>query len=1082
MGMIPSYTNTNISAPNGSKIQPIFSHASSTLTSGLANPFLDGSPSVGTGIVNFNGNWESGNFPELYKVDMITGGAVGVATYKFSKRTHFGFVSSTYRCSAAALPGLYTIFRPGEPDSIASKPHSFWVNLTSGTAPGVAVGDYAPRVEKYDNKHIVTYDQTGVLRYNCATQVSEIWDADTTPPLNATNIRQVAVNPTDGSMWVACADTGIYRIDATGATISQFTTIDGLPSNLCYALDIGRNDAVWAVCNGGIVTSSDDGGTWSVYNNTIVGVGDPYYNSVTLLLHLDGVDGSTIFTDIKGHTVTPVGTASISTTQSKFGGSSLHINGVGNYLRVEPHADWATGTGDFTYECWVYWDSNPASNSTIFRAIGGNLIHVYRAATSNVLVANFPNVSGIITGLTPITNNDWHHIAISRRADVNGIGTIALFLDGVSQGTPFAIYSQSFATTEIYIGAYDATTTPLNGYIDDFRITKASRYESTFTPPIAAYSEVLNPHALFDSSVINGDWSDVHYMRVDPSHVGDRMFLVRKADTLLANSVAGVWWSIETSIPIQFTSGWIDALTRRTPTKFNVSDNDGIWAISTTNVVSFMTYGSSTVVTSANGTHIPSVMFVRDSTNTQDLLLRIHGGLLSNPQSSSWIFGPNQNNFYGTTTLYNGSGAIVNTNSLISGVIIGAKNADLITQPDVGVVYLGNGVIAGYCFGQYSSTSSIGGIITNLYGDGTPMGGIHKHLIWEEYGWDGANWVVGEPGAKITHAGYEPMLHGLDIKFTNGALGTSFIGGDYFTGSVNDGILKNNAMTLEMTLDHYVVPTKVLTDFNGVVSVYPYNTGVVTWRKYPASITINGDNSLTNNIPYRSYGMACCSKNRLFGDFSISGTFTTGPNQNYNIGISSIHTTEVPSIQQTNYSTWSFSVIENAVTIRNSINSTVNTPPAISGLTTWNISRVGTTITFSTAGVVRYTTTDSTYSFVIRARFADTTIGTTAFTVSQIVVDSTGPGYYVGLGNSGTNTGIYDNKQMLAIPHVSELFMDGISFSVLNQNATNNPAIGGADLCPEEGLLLCNAADVGKTITGSYVMSYQTTTPTGAAF
>ena len=111
------------------------------------------------------------------------------------------------------------------------------------------------------------------------------------------------------------------------------------------------------------------------------------------------------------------------------------------------------------------------------------------------------------------------------------------------------------------------------------------------------------------------------------------------------------------------------------------------------------------------------------------------------------------------------------------------------------------------------------------------------------------------------------------------------------------------------------------------------------------------------------------------------------------------------------YSTWCFYLTGNNVYIRNSTNVAQATPPVIAGTTTWNITRVGNTITFYTAGVSRYVTTDSSHSFCIHARYYDTSVGTNAFTVNPITIDSSSTGYYTGLGNSTNGTGIYNTKQ-----------------------------------------------------------------------
>jgi len=81
---------------------------------------------------------------------------------------------------------------------------------------------------------------------------------------------------------------------------------------------------------------------------------DEHYNSVSLLLNANGADNSTVFTDTSPtpKTVTAVGNAKISTSQSKFGGSSMYFDGTGDYLTSPSSTDFDLG-GTYTVEFWV---------------------------------------------------------------------------------------------------------------------------------------------------------------------------------------------------------------------------------------------------------------------------------------------------------------------------------------------------------------------------------------------------------------------------------------------------------------------------------------------------------------------------------------------------------------------------------------------------------------------------------------------------------------------------------------------------------------------------------------------------------
>ena len=75
-----------------------------------------------------------------------------------------------------------------------------------------------------------------------------------------------------------------------------------------------------------------------------------------------------------------------------------------------------------------------------------------------------------------------------------------LYLNGVVDAT-FSV-STNLSNTSFTVGMQGGTLYPLNGYIDDLRVTKGvARYNSNFTPPTKAYPNVYNPYA---SLPVNG--------------------------------------------------------------------------------------------------------------------------------------------------------------------------------------------------------------------------------------------------------------------------------------------------------------------------------------------------------------------------------------------------------------------------------------------------------------------------------------------------------------------------------------------------------------------------------------------------
>jgi hypothetical protein len=87
-------------------------------------------------------------------------------------------------------------------------------------------------------------------------------------------------------------------------------------------------------------------------------VHDPNFSSVKLLLGFEGANGSTGapgMTDESGAahgTATVSGSGAISTTQFKFGASSLDYSGSG-VITWADNADWHLGSGHFTVEAFM---------------------------------------------------------------------------------------------------------------------------------------------------------------------------------------------------------------------------------------------------------------------------------------------------------------------------------------------------------------------------------------------------------------------------------------------------------------------------------------------------------------------------------------------------------------------------------------------------------------------------------------------------------------------------------------------------------------------------------------------------------
>lgn len=202
---------------------------------------------------------------------------------------------------------------------------------------------------------------------------------------------------------------------------------------------------------------------------------DPFFSSVLLLLRGEGVNGGTSILDSSGaaRTCTPTGVTT-SNTVVKDGATSLKfVNASASKIAISPGAPFAFGTGDFCVESWVYATSvtskaifdlggiNGAGSFGIFFE-GGNLT-ARIDGTGNDLNAAFS------------TLNSWKHIAVCR-----AVGTMRIFIDGAVAAT--GARAQNITNSAPTVSELAGFGYNFDGYMDNYRVTKAGRYTAAFTP------------------------------------------------------------------------------------------------------------------------------------------------------------------------------------------------------------------------------------------------------------------------------------------------------------------------------------------------------------------------------------------------------------------------------------------------------------------------------------------------------------------------------------------------------------------------------------------------------------------------
>ena len=231
-------------------------------------------------------------------------------------------------------------------------------------------------------------------------------------------------------------------------------------------------------------------------------VNDPYWTSVSMLLHGDGTNGaqnntfidssSNAFTVTRNGTTTQGAYSPFTVTapySSSVNGNSAYFNGSSS-LSVTNNAALQFGTGDYTIEFWI--NQTSITGTQVFIEVG-------RLAASASAGVQIDSVSGVITvyggatvatalitsGTTQVINT-WYHIALTRASS-----STKLFINGTQSGstaTDATNYTQGYTWVAANAAGATAFTT---GFCSNVRVVKGTAvYTANFTPPTAPLTAI----------------------------------------------------------------------------------------------------------------------------------------------------------------------------------------------------------------------------------------------------------------------------------------------------------------------------------------------------------------------------------------------------------------------------------------------------------------------------------------------------------------------------------------------------------------------------------------------------------------
>ena len=352
-----------------------------------------------------------------------------------------------------------------------------YLNLTIGSTT-IGSGDFTIELwyypitfENYDTLFSTTRGANG---FNIGTNASKslVWYSSSAEQINAGSLVQYAWN------HIAFTRTSnSLRAYINGSQVGATPTVStNFSAANCWVGDlsaIGGEPSHGYISGLRVVTQSlSSGATYTVPTAPPTAI-----TNTSLLLNFTnaGIYDATSKNDLE-----TVGNAQISTTQSKWGGSSMYFDGTGDWLLIPDQPPQRIGTGNFTVEMWVY--RNSSGTYGLAGKGTGTTGWLVSLNSSNQVV--FTYGSSTITSSGTVSATTWTHIAVVREG--TSTNQTKIYISGTNDGTG-TVSTDFNQTNSMYIGADRTGGSAANAYVQDVRITNYARYTGNFTPPTAAF-------------------------------------------------------------------------------------------------------------------------------------------------------------------------------------------------------------------------------------------------------------------------------------------------------------------------------------------------------------------------------------------------------------------------------------------------------------------------------------------------------------------------------------------------------------------------------------------------------------------
>lgn len=264
--------------------------------------------------------------------------------------------------------------------------------------------------------------------------------------------------------------------------------------------------------------------------------------NTVLLAHMDNN-----LNDASDNANNGTGTGTFETTR-QIGSHSYLSNATGEAAEFPDIA--AYDVSNITVEAWVYITALTGTHGIVVRA-SNSVYSFYLAATTTITqfyIAFTEGAQSATGGVLP--TGQWVHVA----GTYNG-SRLSLWIDGVEADGLDTTRTMPSTAHQIAVGGYPAdtsTTFPLNGYIDEVRISDTARYSASFTPqPYATSGTWTSP--VIDTGADDRSASRLNWDENLPTANEDITWEHRASND---NPPTGAFTALTGNSPI--TSGFVD--------------------------------------------------------------------------------------------------------------------------------------------------------------------------------------------------------------------------------------------------------------------------------------------------------------------------------------------------------------------------------------------------------------------------------------------------------------------------------------------------------------------------------------------